>query len=62
MADSLAAQPRLFGAEEEASLAARAQAGPRHLYEIGPGPYAMGAKCRCVHCGDERRERRRSRG
>lgn len=33
----------------------RADACPKHRYEVGPGPYAMGTKYRCVHCGDERR-------
>lgn len=33
----------------------RAQACPRHCYEIGPGPYAMGTKYLCKHCGDEKR-------
>lgn len=33
----------------------RAQACPKHRYEIGPGPYVMGKKYLCAHCGDERR-------
>ena len=33
----------------------RAQACPKHRYEIGLGPYTLGAKYRCAHCGDEQR-------
>jgi hypothetical protein len=34
---------------------AREQACLKHRYEVGPGPYAMGAKYRCTHCGAEKR-------
>ncbi len=35
--------------------AAREIACPKHRYEIGPGPYSMGAKYKCIHCGTEKR-------
>lgn len=34
---------------------AREQACPKHRFEIGPGPYAMGVKYRCAHCAAEKR-------
>ena len=34
---------------------ARAARCPKHRYEIGPGPYYLGAKYLCAHCGDEKR-------
>lgn len=34
---------------------ARERECPKHRYEIGPGPYAVGVKYRCAHCGAEKR-------
>lgn len=33
----------------------REQECPRHLYEIGPGPYTLGEKYQCAHCGARKR-------
>ena len=50
-----------FAARSGVDLAAiqertrRAMACPKHRYEIGASPFALGAKYRCAHCGDERR-------
>lgn len=35
--------------------AARERACPKHRYEIGPGPYTMGVKYQCAHCGAQKR-------
>lgn len=34
---------------------ARERACPKHRFEIGDGPYAMGVKYQCVHCGTQKR-------
>lgn len=34
---------------------ARTRACPKHRFEIGPGPFSMGVKYACVHCGAQKR-------
>lgn len=34
---------------------ARELACPKHRFEIGEGPYGIGVKYRCIHCGAEKR-------
>ena len=33
----------------------REQACQKHRFEIGPGPYSMGVKYQCAHCGAQKR-------
>jgi len=52
--ERFAAKSGIDFAEIQARVA-RESACPRHRFEIGSGPYAMGARYECVHCGASKR-------
>ncbi|MGG5810966.1 hypothetical protein [Falsiroseomonas sp. CW058] len=52
--EGFAARSGIDLAEIQARVA-RERACPKHRFEIGAGPYAMGVKYQCAHCGAQKR-------